>query len=122
MLAGTVHACEGLLVKQAYKTVLCGNLLHDFHRQLVVIGCDVRRRINRSKLMLCGSNFVVLRLREDSELPELFVQILHVSLHAGLDDTEVMVVEFLSFRGLGTEESTAGEAKVGTLLVHLSCN
>ena len=51
------------------------NLLHHFHGQLVVVGCDVGDGENRGKLVLCGGNFVVLGLGEDAELPQLLVQI-----------------------------------------------
>ena len=43
VLAGTVHTGKGLFVEQAYKTVLCGDLLHYLHCELVMVGGDVCR-------------------------------------------------------------------------------
>ena len=41
VLAAAVYALKGLFVQQANKTVPLGDLLHNFHHQLVVVGGDV---------------------------------------------------------------------------------
>ena len=95
------------------------HLLHDLHCKLVVVGGNIRCCINRRQLMLRGSHLVVLRLGEDAQLPKLFVELLHVSRHSGLNDAEVMVVHLLAFRRPGAEQRTAGKAQIGSLFIHL---
>ena len=64
-------------MKQAHKTVLGGNLLHDLHGQLVVVGCDVCGRVDGCQLMLCGCDLVVLGLCQNTQLPKLIVKLFH---------------------------------------------
>ena len=77
VLSRSVHACERLLMEQAYKAMSCRDLLHHLHCELVVVCGHIGGRVDRCQLMLCGGNLVVLRLGKDPELPELLVQILH---------------------------------------------
>ena len=58
--------------------------------------------------MLSGSNFVVLCLSEDSELPEFLVEIVHELLNLGLDNAEVMVIHLLALGSLGAEKRSSG--------------
>jgi hypothetical protein len=41
VLARAVYACKGLLVEEAYKTVLQSDFLHDLHCKSVLIRCNV---------------------------------------------------------------------------------
>ena len=109
-------------MKEAYKSVTCRNLLHDLHCQLVVIGGNVCCGINGCQLVLSGCNLVMLCFCKDAKFPEFIVQIFHESLNTGLDNTEVMVVKFLSLGRLCSEKCPAGKTKVGTLLVHFPGN
>ena len=72
--------------------------------------------------MLSGSNFVVLCLSEDSELPEFLVKIVHELLNLGLDNAEVMVIHLLSLRSLSAEECSSCVLDVRTLIVHFLCD
>ena len=92
--------------------------MHYFHCELVVIGCDVRRCVYRGKLVLCGRNFVVLCFSEDSQLPELVVEVCHVCGDARLYDAEIVVVKLLPLRGLCTEKRSSAENKVAALFIH----
>ena len=118
MLAGTVDAGKRLFVQQADHAVARGHLLHDLHRQLVLVGSDVAGREHRRELVLRGRHFVVLRLGVNAELPELLVQILHERRNARLDAAEVMIVQLLAFRRLGAEERAAGIDQVLALVIH----
>ena len=62
VLAGSVDAGKRLLVKQADHAVLSRNFLHDLHRQLVRIRCDVCGGIDRRQLVLGRGHLVVLGL------------------------------------------------------------
>ncbi len=53
--------------------------------------------------MLTGGGLVVLGLAEDSQPPELMIQILHKGGHPSSDGTEIVVVQLLTLGGLGTE-------------------
>ena len=114
VLAAAVHAGEGLLVEQADEAVLRGHLLHYLHRQLVVVGSDVGRRIDRRELMLRGRDFVVFGLRHDAQFPELVVELLHEGGDLRFDRAEVVVVHLLALGRLRAEERPAAEAEVGS--------
>ena len=62
--------------------------------------------------MLAGCDFVVLRLRGDAKAPEDFVDLGHEGRDLLADGAEIMVFQFLSLRGGGTEEGPAGIDKV----------
>ena len=119
MLAGAVHACEGLLVQQADQTVAVGHLFHHLHGDLVLVTCHVGVGENRRHLMLGGSHFIVLGLGQDAEFPEFIVQVLHIGLHAGTDRAVVVVLQLLAAGRFGADEGPAGHDQVFPLLVEL---
>ena len=94
------------------------NLLHNLHRKLVVVGCNIGGSIDRCQFMLSRSNLVVFRLCQDTQLPELVIKFLHKGGNSRLDDTKVMVIHFLSLWRLCTEQGASGKAKVRALIVH----
>ena len=117
VLARAVDAFKRLFVQQAHKPVPVGHLLHDLHGQLVVIRGDVGRGIDRRHLVLAGGNLVVLRLGADAHLPQLFIQLRHIRLHARADRTEVVVLHLLALGRLGAKERAAGDDQIRPLLV-----
>ena len=64
-------------MQQAHEIVALGNLLHHLHGQLVVVGGNVGGGEDGSQLVLGGSDFIVLGLGQNAQLPQLVVQILH---------------------------------------------
>ena len=68
--------------------------------------------------MLRGRYLIVLRFGQNTQLPQLRVQILHVGFYPGLDSTEIVVIQFLSLGGLGTEQSPAAEDQILPLFIH----
>ena len=62
VLAGAVHAVEGLFMQQADHTVAESRFLHYLHCELVLVGGGVRAGEYRSHFVLTGSNFVMLGL------------------------------------------------------------
>ena len=117
VLAAAVDTLERLLMLQADKTVLGGQLLHHLHRQQVVVDGDVGGVEDGGQLMLAGSYLVVLGLGGDAQLPQLFVQLLHESGDLGADDAEVVLFQLLTLGGRCAEEGAAGEDEVLTGLV-----
>ena len=71
VLAGAVDAGERLLVQQADEPVLAGHVLHDLHRQLLVVGADVRVLEDRRELVLARGDLVVAGLDRHAELSQL---------------------------------------------------
>ena len=122
VLAGAVDAGEGLLVQQTHQIVPGSHLLHDLHGELVVVGGQVGGGIDGRQLMLGGGDLVVLGLRQDAQLPELLVQILHVGRHLGLDDAEVVVVHLLALGGLRTEQGASGQTQIQPLVIQSAGN
>ena len=119
VLAAAVDAGKRLLVQQADHTVLFGDLLHNLHRQLIVVGGDVGRGENRRHLMLCGRNFVVLGLGENAELPQLLVQLLHKRGNAWLNRAEIVVIQFLPLRCACAEQRPAGVNQILAAVKHV---
>ena len=108
VLAGAVHALEGLFAQQADQAVLLGGLLHDVHDELVVVGSDVGRVIDAGELMLGGGGLVVLGLGRDADAPELLVYLAHEGRDSGLHGAEVVVVHLLALGRHGAVEGAAG--------------
>ena len=119
MLAGAADACEGLFVKQTYQIVFRGALLHNKHDELVVITGGIGIGVDGCQLMLTGGTFVVLGLAEDTQPPELFIQVLHERRNTGTNGSKIMVIQLLTLGGLCTEESPARQPQVLPLRVEI---
>ena len=117
VLTAAVDPVEGLFVEQAGQAVAVRHLFHHFHRQLVVIRGQVGIGKDRSQLVLGGGHFIVLGFGENPQLPELLVQLLHESCHAGLDDAEIMILQLLALRRFIAEQGTAAQQQILPLLV-----
>ncbi len=117
MLARAVHACKWLLVKQAGKSVAVGNLFHAFHYQLIVIGRNIGRHVDRRKLMLRRGSLIVLGLPKHAQLPKLYVQLLHKGGDPFLDSTEIVVVKLLPLRRHRAEQRSPGENQILSLKI-----
>lgn len=76
-LPASVYAVERLFVKKARKRMFVRDLLHKFHRELVVIGGNVYDGENGREFVLSGSDFVVSRFGKHAEFPQLFVEFRH---------------------------------------------
>ena len=115
MLARAVDAREGLFVQQAHKVVALGDLFHRLHDELVLVARGVGVGVDGGHLVLAGGDLVVLGLGEHAELPQLFIELLHVSAYAGAERTEVVVVQLLPLGGLCTEERAPAQAQIHAL-------
>ena len=62
VLTGSVNSCERFLVKQTFQPMLTSYSLQCLHCQLILIYSDISFCINRSQLMLCRCNLVMLCL------------------------------------------------------------
>ena len=71
------------------------NFFHQLHRELVMVSGNIRSRVDRRQLVLCGCNLIVFGFGKDPQLPKFFVQLGHKSLDARLDCAEIMVLQFL---------------------------
>ena len=96
------------------------DFLHDLHRQLVMVGRDIGRRVDRRQFVLCGRHFVVLRLGKDAQLPEFLVQICHISGDSRFDDAEIVIIHLLSFRRHRAEQGPAAELQIFSLFIHFT--
>ena len=114
VLARPVDALEGLLVEEAHKSVALSRLAENFHDEHVVVDGEVKVLEHRRELELRGRDFVVARLRGDSELPKALLDLGHELEDARLDCAEVVVVKLLVLRGRGAEYGAASLQKVGT--------
>ena len=119
VLAGAVDAGERLLVQQADEPVAAGDVLHDLHRQLLVVGADVGVLEDRRDLVLGRRDLVVAGLDRHAELGQLLLGLEHAGEHALGDRAEVVVVELLALRRLGAEQRAAGGHEVRALEVVL---
>ena len=108
VLARAVDPGVGLLVQQADEPVATGHVLHDLHRQLLVVGADVRVLEDRRELVLVGGDLVVARLGRHAELGQLALGLEHAREDALGDRAEVVVVELVALGRLGAVERAAG--------------
>ena len=72
--------------------------------------------------MLCRCDLVVLGLGINTQLPQLFVKVLHVSGNSCLDGAEVVVLKLLTLRCGCTEQCPACEDQILSVRIHLSVN
>ena len=119
VLARAVDAGERLLVQQAREPVAPRDVLHDLHRQLLMVGADVRVLEDRRDLVLVGRDLVVAGLDRHAELGQLALGLEHEGEDPVGDRPEVMVVELLALGRLGAEQRAAGRDQVGPLEVVL---
>ena len=113
VLARAVDPREGLLVQQAGHAVLLRDTRQNLHDRLLVVGRDVGVFIERRDFVLAGRHLVVPGLDGYAELEELPLPIEHAGQYPLGDRAEVLVLEFLPLRRLGTEERAAGHCQVG---------
>ena len=114
VLAAAVYTGKGLFVKKAAHTVSHRYACHHLHHQLVLIGRDIRDGEDRCQFMLARCDFVMFGLCIDSKLPELAVQFFHEGGNTRLDDTEIMILEFLPFRGFRTDQGASAVDQIRT--------
>ncbi len=92
--------------------MLAGHALQRLHHDLVLVNGYIGLGINRSQLVLCRSHLVVLGLCRHTELPELFIDILHKGCDALTDRTKIVIVQLLPLRRHRTEQCTACEDQI----------
>ena len=119
VFAAAVDAVERFLVEQAHHSVFPRDLLHYLHRQLIVVGSDVRSLEYRRQLMLGRSGFVVLCLGQHAQLPELLVELGHEGLYLGLYGAEIVIVQFLPLGRAGAEQRAAGIYQILAAVIKL---
>ena len=95
-------------MQQAHHIILTRKLLHELHGYLIVICGNICRCIYRRKLVLSGSDLVMLGLRQNTELPELLVELLHERRDARLYRSVIVVVKLLALGRLCSEKRSAG--------------
>ena len=109
MLAAAVDARKRLFVKQADEAVFGGDLLHNLHHNLILVGGNVGGGKNGRKLVLSRSNLVMFGFGVNAEFPKLCVKFRHKRPYARFYRAEVVVAQFLTFRRFRAEKSTARE-------------
>ena len=119
MLARAVDAGERLLGQQHRQAVALADLAHHLHEQLVVIGGDVGRLVDRRELELVRGDLVVPRLGGDAQAEQRQLEVLHEVEGALFDGAEVVVLKLLALGRPRALEGPVGEHQVGALLVVL---
>ncbi len=117
VFSATVHTGERLLMQKRDQAVVAGDGFEDGHRQLLMVGRDVRRLEDRSDLELTRSHLVVTRFHGHTQTVELFLGFHHEGENTLRDGSEVMVFEFLPFRRLGAEQRAVGLHQVRTRII-----
>ena len=95
------------------------DLFHNFHSELIVIYRNIGGVKNRSKLVLCRRYFIMLGFCRDSQLPQLFVQIMHIGRYTGLQSAEVVIFHFLTFWCRSPDQCASAEDQILSLIVEL---
>ena len=102
-------------MKQAAHTMTACHLFQNAHHHLIVVGCNVGRCVDWSKLMLSRSNFVVLGFCSDSQLPALFIDFFHICGNSLTDSSQIMIVHLLSLWRHCAKQSSACVSQVFSL-------
>ncbi len=104
---GAVHAFKGFFMEQAGQSVTPRHLFHSLHHKLVMVNRNIGGLINCRQLVLRRRDLVMLGLGGYSQLPEFYVQILHICAHALSDGSEIMVFHLLPLRRRRSEQRPA---------------
>ena len=115
MLTGTIDACKWLLMKQAAHTMTACHFFKDTHHHLIVVSRNIGRSIDRSKLVLSRSHFIMLGFCCDSKLPALFIDFFHICGNSLTDSSQIMIVHFLALWRHRAEQSSAGVGQILSL-------
>ena len=120
MFAAAIDAVERLFVEQTDHVIFPGDLLHDFHCELIIVRGDVRSSEHTGKFMLTRSCFIVFGFCHDAELPEFFVQLFHKRGYTWFESAEIVIGQFLTFGRKRTEQCAAGINKIFPTIVNTS--
>ena len=96
-----------------------GDLLHDLHRDLVLVAGGVGIAVDRRHFVLGGCCFVVLGLGEDAEFPQLVVQVLHKCGNSGADRAKIVILQLLSSGRFSAKERSSRHDQIFALLVEI---
>ena len=99
-------------MEQANQTVPLGHGLQQLHGQLIMVAGHVGVAVDRSVLMLGRGHLIVLRLGEDTQLPQLYIQFVHKRGNPGLNGTVIVVVQLLPLGRLCTEQRPAAQPQI----------
>ena len=119
VLTGTIDPGKRLLMKQTLQAMKISHLLQRLHNQLIVIHSHITLRINGSQFMLTRSHLIVLGLGRHAQLPQLLIYILHEIRNPLADNTEIMIIQLLSFRRHGAKQSPTGKNQILSLQILL---
>ena len=120
MFAGTIDTGKWFFVKQADQTLLGSHTFQSLHHDLVVISCHICLSIDWSKLMLCRSHFVMLCLGRYTHLPELFIDLAHITTNALAKSTKIVIVQLLTLWRHSTKQGTAGIDQILSLEIFIA--
>ena len=95
--------------------MLSRHTLQCLHHKLVMIHRHIRRLVDRSHLVLCGSRLIVLGFGGHAQLPELDIDIMHKAADSLPDNAEIMVIHLLTLRRGSTEQRPPCEDNVLSL-------
>ena len=112
VFARTIHTSEWLLVKEHTETVLVSHTLHQTHQEHIMVYGKIALLIDRCQLKLVWCHLVMAGLARDAEFKCLDFKILHESLHALRDCSEIVVVHLLVLRRVVSHQGTACKHQV----------
>ena len=110
MLAAAVHACKGLFMQQADKTVPGSQMPHDIHGQHIVIAGIIGIFINRGDLELPRRHLIVACLGGNAQGHKLIFHILHETHYPGGNGAKIVIFHFLPL-GRGRANQRASRKK-----------
>ena len=122
VFTGSIQPCKWFLMEKTAHSVTACHFLQNTHHNLVMICCNIYRGINRSQLMLCRSNLIMLCLGCHAQLPALLIYFFHICGNSLTDGSEIMIVHLLSLRRHCSEKSTACINQVFSLHIFLFIN
>mmetsp|Transcript_25446 Transcript_25446/g.59140 ORF Transcript_25446/g.59140 Transcript_25446/m.59140 type:complete len:236 (+) Transcript_25446:2466-3173(+) len=115
----SVNVVERLFLEKSSKAMLGGRFLNDLHDHQVLVDLGGVGSVHGSKLELVGCDLTMAGLERDSHLPALVLDLLHACQRGSSRRRRchVVVAHFLATGSILSDQRTAGELKIRTLVV-----
>src|SRR5258706_13276416 len=97
MFSASVNSGIRFFVKQYFKVMSARYLVHQIHKKQVMVNGKIYFFKHGSTLKLTRCNFVVASLERYAQFPRFRFKVIHESINAVGNGTEVVVLKLLAF-------------------------
>ena len=112
VLAASVHAGKGLFVQKHHESMPACHPVHHIHYLLVLVVGQIHLPIDRSKLKLVRSNFLVPGFQRNAEFVSFHLQFFHKCGNTRRNSAEIVVVQLLVLAGFVSHQRASGNHQI----------